>query len=209
MSAETPDPAFDVAAREAMIVGRPARVAPLENHEIGEEARAAANGVRVAAGSPPAEDLPVHVRTMLRHPELYRRHVELAMVFYTKTAFSPRERELVILRTAWLCKAPFEWGEHVEIGKKAGLTREEIERITAGSAAPGWSEGDRVLLRATEELRADAMITDETWAALARTCSEEQLVELPMLVGQYVKVAFFQNALRIPLLPGNGGLNSR
>ena len=41
----------------------------------------------------------------------------------------PRERELLILRTGWLCQAEYEWGQHVVFGKAAGLTDAEIARI--------------------------------------------------------------------------------
>jgi alkylhydroperoxidase family enzyme len=120
---------------------------------------------------------------MLRHPYLYRRHVELAFQLYSGK-LSPRDRELVILRVGWLCKAPYEWGEHVKIGKRVGLTQEEIERATRGSTASAWGEHDRAIVRAAEELHQDAMISDETWKVLSRRLDEQQLIELLLLVGQ-------------------------
>jgi alkylhydroperoxidase family enzyme len=122
---------------------------------------------------------------------------------------SPRDRELVVLRIGWLCKAPYEWGEHVKIGKRVGLTQEEIERATRGSTAPGWGEDDRAIVRAAEELHQDAMIADETWEVLSRRLDEQQLIELPLLVGQYQGLAYLQNALRLRLIPGNPGLSAR
>jgi len=113
------------------------------------------------------------------------------------------------LRTGWLCKAPYEWGEHVKIGKRVGLTREEIERVTGGSTASGWDENDRALLSAIEQLKENAMISDETWAVLKRRLDERQLIELPILVGQYQGLAYLQNALRLRLIAGNPGLSAR
>ena len=120
-----------------------------------------------------------------------------------------RDRELVILRTGWLCRAPFEWGEHVRIGRQLGLTGEEIERVIEGSTAGGWSEHERALLAATEELHAGAMISDATWEVLSRSMSDTQLFELAVLVGQFTTVAYWQNALRLPLGEGNAGLAAR
>ena len=77
-----------------------------------------------------------------------------------KGALSPRERELAILRVDWLCGAPFEWGEHVDIAKRYGVSREEIERVTQGSSAPGWSEHERAILKGVEESLANYMISD-------------------------------------------------
>ncbi len=65
------------------------------------------------------------------------------------------------------------------------------------------------MVRAVEELRNDAMISDATWAELAKTYDDKQLIELPMLVGQYTTVAFYQNSLRLAPRLGNGGLTSR
>ena len=59
-----------------------------------------------------------------------------------------RERELAVLRVAWLCRAPYEWGEHVELAKLCGVSAEEIERVTQGSSAAGWSDHECALLLA-------------------------------------------------------------
>jgi hypothetical protein len=63
-----------------------------------------------------------------------------------------RDRELAVLRIGWLCRAPYDWGEHVDIGWRCGVTRAEIPQIIAGSAATGWSLHDRAILRGVEEL---------------------------------------------------------
>ena len=77
------------------------------------------------------------------------------------------------------------------------------------SDAPGWSEFDRAVLRATEELMGDYAISDETWAILATQWSEPQMMELPGLVGQYVMAAMVFNTMRFDLLEGNSGLRMR
>jgi len=153
--------------------------------------------------------LPPMIATMLRHPGLFGRHVDISAELLRRGTLSARDRELVVLRVAWLCQAPFEWGEHVHIAKTAGISSEEIERITQGSDASGWSEHDRALLRAVEELRAAAMISDATWATLAQRYEERQLIELPLVVGQYQTIAYYQNSLRVSLHDGNVGLKSR
>jgi alkylhydroperoxidase family enzyme len=154
-------------------------------------------------------NLPELMRTMLRHPALFARQVDIGMQLLGKGLLPARDRELAILRIGWLCQAPYEWGEHCLIAKKLGITSEEIERITLGSAAPGWSEHDAALLRAAEELHADAMISDATWATLSKRFDAQQLIELPALIGQYQAVAYSQNSLRLRLHDGNLGLNAR
>jgi alkylhydroperoxidase family enzyme len=86
---------------------------------------------------------------------------------------------------SYLCRAPYEWGQHVAIGLAAGLTHEEIARVAGGPDASGWSDADALLLRTTDELLADSCIGDDTWAALVDQWDEQQLIELCMVVGQY------------------------
>jgi 4-carboxymuconolactone decarboxylase len=200
--------AVDTRAREALILGKPPRIPPLKPSELGKEASETALALRKAASAGTSDEVTEFTATMLRHPALYRCHVALGIQLYGG-ALAPRDRELAVLRIGWLCKAPYEWGEHVKIGKRVGVSAEEIERVIRGSTAPGWNEHERAIIRAVEELLDDAMISDETWAVLSRRLDEKQLIELPMLVGNYVALAYFQNSLRLRLIAGNPGLSAR
>lgn len=153
--------------------------------------------------------MPEIVRTMLRHGDLFATQADIGIQLLGRGTLNPRHREIAVLRIGWLCQAPYEWGEHVIVAKKVGLTSEDIERITIGSAADGWTPLERAILRATEELYEQAMISDETWAVLAAGLSDVQLIELPILVGQYQAVAYYQNSLRLRLHDGNAGLSAR
>lgn len=197
-------------ARQQLILGQPPRIPPMPQEEFTEEMRESTRTLRVAAGLPPEGEVPEYIATVLRHPSLYRAHTSLALLLMSQGALSARDREMTVLRVGWLCGAPFEWGEHVAIGRRAcGFTPDETEWLTIGSSAPGWTDSERALLRAVEEMVDDAMISDDTWAALARDRTEQQLIELPLLVGQYLGVAYLQNALRIRMLKGNVGLTAR
>jgi hypothetical protein len=83
------------------------------------------------------------------------------------------------------------------------------ERVIEGSTAPGWSDHDATILRGVEELLSQQAICDQTWAALAKSWDEPQLIEFSMLVGQHVATAMLQNALRIRLTDANPGLSQR
>jgi 4-carboxymuconolactone decarboxylase len=199
--------AFDIDAREAEIIGKPQRIASLTADEFDEDAKALVTKIRQLLGLQTSE-IPAVFGLMLRHPGLFRCQMDMGMQLF-KGELSPRERELAVLRIAWLCRAPFEWGEHVDIAKRYGVGVDEIERLTLGSSDPGWSEHDRAILKAVEELLGQQMISDETWEVLARTWTERQLLEFPMLVGQYFATALQQNALRVKLADDNGGLRHR
>jgi alkylhydroperoxidase family enzyme len=90
------------------------------------------------------------------------------------------------------------------IGRSAGLTDDEIRRVPGGPGE-GWNQFDSTLLQAADELHTDWCITDATWAALAAVYDTQQLIELPMLVGQYHMVAMTLNTLGVQLDPGLTG----
>jgi alkylhydroperoxidase family enzyme len=198
----------DAAARQKEILGPPQRISPLPLGDFSDEAAALALGVRDALGY--SQDIvPDYFATMIRHPDLYRLQMEAGAVLLGSGAILPRERELAVLRVGWLCGAPYEWSSHVDIARKLGLERADFERITAGSAAEGWTDHERAILRGVEELVERHMICDETWAALARSWDERQLIEFPALVGNYITIALIQNSLRIRLNKGSLGLMER
>jgi 4-carboxymuconolactone decarboxylase len=113
-----------------------------------------------------------------------------------------RVRELAILRTGWNCRSEYEFGQHAVLARKVGVSDEDIVRVQSGPNAEGWTELESAMLRAADELHADACITDETWATLAAHLDERQLIEVPVLVGQYHLVAYMLNSLGIELEPG-------
>jgi 4-carboxymuconolactone decarboxylase len=200
--------AVDVAAREANVVGEGPRVAPLPNEGIDDETWAVVNAIRASAGAGPTTDMPEYMRIMLKHRRIFNCQMELGTVLF-EGALPPRDRELAILRCGWLCRAPYEWGQHVAIARRIEISDAEIERTTQGSSAAGWSEHEAAILRGVEEMIADQAMSDATWQTLAKSWDEMQLIEFPMMVGQYVATAFVQNSLRIPLEPGNEGLSRR
>lgn len=198
----------DIQARHAHVIGGGPRIEPLPDDEVDPESRAIVNAIRASAGAGPAAIMPEYMRVVIKHPEIFRCQMDMGTAIF-KGRIPPRERELAVLRIGWLTQSPYEWGEHVDIGQRYGLTAEEVARVTQGSAAPGWGEHDAAILRGTEELLADYALSDATWQILAKTWDEPQLIEFPMMVGQYVATAFVQNTLRIRLAGDNPGLSHR
>lgn len=144
-------------------------------------------------------------KTLAHHPDLLRRWLVFGNHVLFKSTLPPRERELVILRIGWLCEAEYEWAQHVKIGKDAGLTDVEIERIKAGPNARGWNEPDTLLLQATDELRRDAFIGDATWKGLSAHFDTKQLMDVVFAVGQYNLVSMALNTLGVQLDDGLEG----
>jgi alkylhydroperoxidase family enzyme len=177
-----------------------ARVDPLSAEDLDDQSRELLGGVGALTGS--AANI---FATLVRHPGLFRRWLPFGGKLLAGK-LPARDRELLILRTAWNTRAAYEWGQHVAIAVAAGVTDAEVERVPGGSNGDGWDRFDRVLLTAADELHTDACLSDATWAALAERYDTQQLVEVPMLVGHYHMVAFALNSLGVQREEGVPGL---
>lgn len=143
-------------------------------------------------------------RVMMNHPDLTRRWTVFAGHVLRKQTLPPRDRELLILRIGWLNQAEYEWAQHVEIAKRAGITEAEIERIKQGPGA-GWIASEAALLQAADDLFEHSVVSDATWAALAAKYSMEQMMDAVFTIGQYNLVSWALNSFGVPLddfLPG-------
>jgi alkylhydroperoxidase family enzyme len=188
---------FDADARMAQTVAHGPRYAPLTLAEVSPEGQEQVDSIRAAFSIPESRPFPDVSLITLRHPGMFKGQMVLGIELAAKGTIPARERELAILRLALLARAPFEWCEHVDIGKAFGITAEEIERVIDGSEAPGWTAHESAVLRAVEELLADHCIGDATWEVLAKTYDEKQMLEFPMLIGSYLMTALQQNSLKI------------
>lgn len=142
-------------------------------------------------------------RTMARAPESLTAFLAWgSYILSRRNALPERERELVILRVGFLCKSGYEWGQHVVIGRRAGLTQAEIARIKQGAAAPGWSPADRALLAATDQLVGDHFVQDAAWADLRSHFDEKACMDFVYTVGQYTQVSMVLNTFGVQLDEG-------
>src|SRR2546421_12942573 len=144
------------------------RIPPLDPADRDETARALLEGVG-AVGS----ELNVFT-TLVRHPKLFRRWSAFGSALLLAGTLPARDRELLILRTAWNNGCEYEWGQHVRIAHDAGL--DEIDLVIEGPAAPGLAPSDVALLQAADELHLDSVISDGTWARLRERYDEHQLI---------------------------------
>ena len=123
-------------------------------------------------------------------------------VLSRRNALPEREREMVILRTGWLCRSGYEFAQHTRIGKNCGLTHAEIARIKAGPDAEGWTDLESAMLRAADELVADHFVSDATWKALTEL-GDKGRMDLVFTVGQYTQVSMILNSFGIQLEDGD------
>jgi len=183
--------------------GQAARIPPLLEEEWDDETRALVTtnwfSDRPTKGQ-------AFFKTFVRHRELFRAWNEFGRTLFNGR-LPARDRELLILRTAWLTRCRFEWAYHEPLGRQLGMTEAEVQGVVDGAGSACWGELDAALLRAVDELHSDAVIGDATWAVLRAAYDDLQLIEIPVVVGGYELVAFFTNTMRsapdtgLPALP--------
>ena len=140
--------------------------------------------------------------TLAHHPPLLRRWLVFASHVLSKSTLTPRDRELLILRTGWRCDAQYEFSQHAVIARRSDITDAEIEATKAAIAEHPWSDHDAALLRAADELHDDACISDATWVTLRATYSDEQLLDAIFAVGNYHLVSMLLNSCGVQLDEG-------
>lgn len=138
-------------------------------------------------------------RLMLRNFRLMRGMLSFASKMMPNGELTRRDTELAILRVAWNCRCRYEWGQHVDIGMRAGLSHEEIIRVPLGADAPKWNSQQQAILRACDEMHAQRLICDETWRALKLHFNDRLLLELLMLIGYYEGLAGVLNSTGLTL----------
>jgi AhpD family alkylhydroperoxidase len=169
------------------------RIEPGDRSAIGWRNWAIANGAGLAArGKPP------HIFTTLgRHRRLFRGWIRFAGALMPRGKLPRDETELIILRVAHNSGSEYEWSHHERIGRRAGLSDEEISRVREGPEAPGWSERRALLLRAADEMHEERSIGKELWGRLADELDDVRLIELCMLIGHYEMLAMTLNTLEV------------
>jgi alkylhydroperoxidase family enzyme len=119
-------------------------------------------------------------------------------VMYGST-LTPRQRELLVLRVAAHRGSEYEWRQHVASAGDNGVDPDEVARIATGTEAPQWSDLERALLRAVDELLGDALIGEETWSTLATDLDDRQLMDVVFTVGAYDVLAMALRTFGVPL----------
>jgi 4-carboxymuconolactone decarboxylase len=141
-------------------------------------------------------------KTMLNHPGLYTPRVRFGSYLQRDSLLDPKTRELAIMRTAYNIGAAYEWSHHVEAAEAAGFTAADIARIAQGPNAFGWSEQQRAVLTAADELRREAFVSDATWNTLAKYYGMKERIEIIYTVGGYTMTGLAINSFGIQVEPG-------
>jgi 4-carboxymuconolactone decarboxylase len=138
------------------------------------------------------------------HPALARAFFAFNSHLFHST-LSARDREMATVRVAWRRRGEYEWAQHMRMARRAGLSDEEVDAISAGPDARAWGPRDAALLRSVDEIVADRYVSDETWKRLSEHLDRQQLMDLVFTIGAYDLLAMAFNTFGLELDPGLTG----
>ena len=107
------------------------RIEPVDNNDWNDAQRAVFERIEQAGRM-----YNVH-KTLANHPALARDWLKFGTYILRDNLLPPREREILILRIGCLCDAEYEMAQHARIGKRAGLTDDDLRRIAEGPDCAG------------------------------------------------------------------------
>lgn len=136
-------------------------------------------------------------RTMMHNTDLINRWRVFGDYVNADDTISSRDKELLIMRLAWLYYSEYEWGAHYDAAIDAGLTAEQIEQVKVGPESEIWDDFDRAWLSAADELVDSAFVSDANWAVLTERYTQPELMMLFATVAHYHLVAMLTNSLGI------------
>lgn len=145
-------------------------------------------GFCVLAGRVVGGDKPRVFTTLGRQRKLFRAWLHFSGKLMPGGMLPRRESELVILRIATLRECEYERRHHVRIGRKAGVTADQIDHL-ADLDWTGWTRRDLALLTAATQLVETKFVDDSSWDELRSHLDEAETIEFLLLCGQYDSLA--------------------
>ena len=137
------------------------------------------------------------LRTLLNVPDLFNGVMPYTNYLSAESSLIPRHRELLILRTTWLCASHALWASHAERARSAGLSTADLRRVAEGPDAKGWDPLDMTLLQLADQLFRNSSVTDATWRKLSASYDEFHLMDAVETVNHFVMLSLIYNSLGV------------
>jgi 4-carboxymuconolactone decarboxylase len=151
---------------------------------------------------------PVSVLRMLAHAQsAFGPWLDYTSALLGEMELDPVLREFAILRLARLRDSDYQWVQHVAIARAIGATSEQIAAINEGREDdPSLSEAQREVLGFTREVTVEGAASEHAVAALAARLGPRAVVELLLVIGQWLALCSFVSTLGLqPDLPAMAG----
>jgi 4-carboxymuconolactone decarboxylase len=140
--------------------------------------------------------------SMLRSPVLGQRLFDLFHYLRWETSVPHKLNEFAIIIIARQWRSQVEWFAHAPLAQKAGLSSEIIAELKANRRPSGMAEDEAVVYDFVTELTTTRKVSDETYAKAKRVFSDQQIVDLTAVAGNYIMVAMLLAMSETSVPPG-------
>ena len=155
----------------------------------------------MAGLSPDSIDHNHVLKTFAQYPALTQPFLQFNRHLLSTSLLPVRLRQIAILRVAWSRSARYMWASHLRMSLRLGLTREDFEAVKQGPAVAHWSDIERTILRAVDQLCERSDLDDQHWNALAAHLDRRQIMDFVFTVGAYILLTLAFNSMRIQREP--------
>lgn len=141
------------------------------------------------------------LRLIANAPNIFDGWAQMTGELFKSPTFTPRMREVIILRVAHLQESPYELAQHVVFARKAGLTDRQIDALQdkADLDAAGFERGERLVIDTVTELCTTRRLSDGSFAQAHHLLGDEALTEMLMIVSCYYGLALVLNAVDLDI----------
>jgi 4-carboxymuconolactone decarboxylase len=165
----------------------PARIPQLQSEQFTDEVRSFLG--RWTGGIFQNATINPMLLTLAHHPALADAFSQFNVHLLSTSTLPVRQRQIAIMRTAWISKSAYLWSSHLRTSSNCGLEPGVFERIKNGAADPYFTPFERAIISATDELVTDKKVSEAHWQALASEWSIQQLLDFLFTVGCYAALA--------------------
>jgi 4-carboxymuconolactone decarboxylase len=141
---------------------------------------------------------------LLRAPELMDRLQRVGEYLRFQSSLEPRISELVMLIVSREWTQQFEWGVHVPLGRKAGLSGEVIRAIGDGRRPPAMKPDEEVAYDFCDELLRTQGVCDFTYRRTVEAFAEHGVIDMLGVAGYFITISMVMNVAHTPPPPDTG-----
>lgn len=135
---------------------------------------------------------PLNIFRMMAHSgKMLGHYTRLGNCILSKSKLDPVLREIAILRVGYISKATYETFQHERIGRDAGMSDELIASVKQGPGAGGFTELEQLVMNFTDDVVENVRASDETFDALRKHLSDQEMQELTLTIGFYMMTSRF------------------
>lgn len=136
--------------------------------------------------------------TMALLPDVLRAYWESYQESLRGDALDPRLRELGVMRAGFNAGSQFVFSQHCKGARAAGVEDAQIEAIPGWATSTLFSPVERAVLAYTDELTVHrGRVQDATFEALHAELSDEAILTLTYVVGEFRFFAILTRALQL------------